>query len=48
MMFTKQCPNCGIGIQKNGGCPHMNCQKCKHEFCWNCMGSFKSYKHFNP
>jgi ariadne-1 len=27
-MFTKSCPGCGIPIQKNGGCSHMNCKKC--------------------
>lgn len=23
----------------------MNCGKCKYEFCWNCLGSYISYKH---
>ncbi len=32
----KPCPNCGIVIQKNDGCLHMFCNKCKHHFCWQC------------
>ena len=30
----KHCPNCQIVIIKSGGCNHMTCVKCKHEFCW--------------
>lgn len=32
-------------IQKNGGCPHMVCFKCKYEFCWTCMGHYRRYRH---
>ncbi|PNS21682.1 E3 ubiquitin-protein ligase dbl4 [Sphaceloma murrayae] len=35
---TKECPRCHSTIEKNGGCNHMTCRKCKHEFCWMCMG----------
>jgi len=35
---TKECPKCNSTIEKNGGCNHMTCRKCKHEFCWMCMG----------
>ncbi|RMZ91801.1 hypothetical protein DV736_g979, partial [Chaetothyriales sp. CBS 134916] len=35
---TKECPKCQSTIEKNGGCNHMICRKCKHEFCWMCMG----------
>jgi ariadne-1 len=29
---TKDCPNCNSAIEKNGGCNHMTCRKCSHEF----------------
>ncbi|KAF2457671.1 hypothetical protein BDY21DRAFT_344539 [Lineolata rhizophorae] len=35
---TKECPRCHSTIEKNGGCNHMTCRKCRHEFCWMCMG----------
>jgi ariadne-1 len=28
---TKECSKCGSSIEKNGGCNHMSCKKCKHE-----------------
>ena len=31
---TKLCPNCGMGICKNGGCDHMRCA-CGHRFNWS-------------
>ena len=40
---TKSCPNCKIRIEKNQGCNHMSCQTCRHEFCWICMGDWKSH-----
>ncbi|RTE75342.1 hypothetical protein BHE90_010206 [Fusarium euwallaceae] len=33
---TKPCPGCGWAIEKNKGCSHMTCIKCKHEFCFEC------------
>jgi IBR domain, a half RING-finger domain len=33
------CPNCSIGITKNGGCNHMTCSQCGHEFCWICLSA---------
>jgi len=40
---TKDCPNCQICIEKSGGCNHMQCFKCKHHFCWMCLGDWKSH-----
>ncbi|KAL7007946.1 hypothetical protein EMMF5_002595 [Cystobasidiomycetes sp. EMM_F5] len=37
---TKECPKCASTIEKNGGCNHMTCKKCKYEFCWICMGEW--------
>ncbi|KAJ8128515.1 hypothetical protein O1611_g5117 [Lasiodiplodia mahajangana] len=31
---TKPCPNCGVPIEKNGGCDHMHCKRCDHHFDW--------------
>ena len=45
VIFTEACPNCGISIDKAGGCSHMVCQRCKFEFCWSCLGSYKGYLH---
>ncbi|OWA50735.1 E3 ubiquitin-protein ligase ARIH2 [Hypsibius exemplaris] len=40
---TKDCPSCERSIEKNGGCNHMVCRICKHEFCWICMGDWKQH-----
>ncbi|KAK3912194.1 putative E3 ubiquitin-protein ligase ariadne-2 [Frankliniella fusca] len=40
---TKDCPRCHICIEKNGGCNHMQCYSCKHEFCWMCLGDWKAH-----
>ena len=34
---TKKCPRCSTAIEKDEGCNHMSCRKCRHEFCWICM-----------
>ncbi|CAG5121764.1 unnamed protein product [Candidula unifasciata] len=34
---VKRCPGCRYPIEKNAGCPTMNCAMCKHCFCWTCM-----------
>jgi len=31
---TRPCPRCRANIQKDGGCNHMTCRACNHEFCW--------------
>ena len=33
---TSPCPSCSAPIEKNGGCLHMTCAKCKHEYCYLC------------
>ncbi|XP_022184559.2 potential E3 ubiquitin-protein ligase ariadne-2 [Nilaparvata lugens] len=40
---TKDCPRCHICIEKNGGCNHMQCYNCKHDFCWMCLGDWKCH-----
>ncbi|GAX23832.1 ariadne-1 [Fistulifera solaris] len=40
---TKECPSCVTRIEKNNGCNHMTCQKCRHEFCWICMGDWREH-----
>ena len=42
---TKLCPKCEATIEKNGGCNHMVCQRCKTEFCWSCMTAWASHQH---
>jgi len=31
----KLCPGCGAVIEKNKGCKHMTCRRCKKEFHWD-------------
>ncbi|KAJ4379148.1 hypothetical protein N0V86_005191 [Didymella sp. IMI 355093] len=37
---AKPCPKCGVNIEKQGGCDHMNCRGCRHNFCWECLGPY--------
>ena len=43
------CPKCGVGIEKSGGCMHMECTACRSHFCWHCKAHFDSsadcYRH---
>jgi len=34
---TRPCPSCRAPVNKNGGCNHMTCTRCKAKFCWACM-----------
>jgi hypothetical protein len=38
---TKECPSCKSRIQKDGGCDHMTCRKCRNQFCWLCSADYK-------
>eukprot|EP01027_Heterolobosea_sp_BB2_P022237 GEZU01032728.1.p1 GENE.GEZU01032728.1~~GEZU01032728.1.p1 ORF type:complete len:506 (-),score=183.84 GEZU01032728.1:127-1644(-) len=40
---TKVCPKCNTAIEKNGGCNHMTCSRCRHEFCWICNGNWSEH-----
>ncbi|XP_052236052.1 ankyrin repeat and IBR domain-containing protein 1-like [Dreissena polymorpha] len=40
---SKLCPQCKSPIQKNEGCNHMKCSKCKHDFCWVCLDQWKRH-----
>lgn len=42
-MHTQDCPKCNVCIEKNGGCSHMTCNRCKHEFCWICLNDWKTH-----
>ena len=38
---AKDCPKCGITIQKTAGCNHVKCERCKADFCWVCLAAFR-------
>lgn len=37
---VKPCPNCAADLQKNGGCNHIQCVRCRTHMCWVCMQTF--------
>ena len=45
LLMAEPCPKCGVMINKTGGCVHIMCTKCKHEFCWLCLGDYYGYAH---
>jgi len=38
---TKPCPRCQTPWEKDGGCNHIHCLKCRYHFCWVCGKEFK-------
>jgi len=38
---SKPCPKCRAPIERTEGCNHMCCRKCRHNFCWVCLGTWK-------
>ncbi len=40
---SKQCPDCHVNIEKNGGCDHMTCRNCGHQFCWICSRKYPKH-----
>lgn len=38
---AKRCPGCRVLIEKNGGCQHMTCRSCRHEFFWCCGQTYR-------
>ena len=38
----KKCPKCKARITKDGGCDHMTCRLCKHEYWWSTGKPFRS------
>lgn len=43
--ITKPCPNCNVPIEKNTGCLHMTCTRCRHEFYWCCLRPWPIFLH---
>lgn len=40
----KLCPECGLPIEKTGGCNKMECSKCKRHICWLCLKHYSSMR----
>ena len=45
---TKKCPKCYSHIEKNEGCDHMTCSRCRHEFCWECLVPYSDIRRRGP
>lgn len=40
---VRSCPRCLVIIEKNGGCTHMTCTHCQHQFCWVCSAKWETH-----
>ncbi|KAK2615343.1 hypothetical protein N8I77_002106 [Diaporthe amygdali] len=40
----RRCPKCSEAIEKNGGCPHMNCRSCGSHWWWKKSGALIPFK----
>jgi ariadne-1 len=40
---SKQCFHCGFPTERNQGCNHMTCSRCRGEWCWQCRGDWKTH-----
>ena len=40
---SRKCPSCKTPTLKNGGCPHMNCKACGHQYCWLCRQDWATH-----
>ncbi|KAI4673510.1 uncharacterized protein J4E84_011036 [Alternaria hordeiaustralica] len=39
---VRDCPKCGVPIEKADGCNHMTCTSCQAHICWFCMKTLSS------
>ncbi|KAK7722543.1 hypothetical protein SLS64_001080 [Diaporthe eres] len=40
----RRCPKCSEAIEKNGGCPHMNCRSCGSHWWWKKTGALVPFR----
>ena len=44
---TKPCPTCQYPIEKDGGCVHMSCSRCRTAFCWDCGRPYVNTEYYH-